>query len=227
MLGLLQACIFNFSGINGSGILITTEKTVDSFEKITISSSADVVFFEAENSRVVITVDDNLIDFLEIESIDNILEIGTQHGSYSFTEFKVEVYGAVPNTIIINGSGSFVNEQEFAVPFFTLVISGSGTILNRVACETYSAVISGSGRILLEGSAESLEIQLSGSGQFSGIEFQTNRTIASLSGSGNIEIFANEFLEANISGSGNILYRGDAKLQTRVSGLGTISSYSF
>ncbi|MDR0797013.1 MAG: DUF2807 domain-containing protein [Tannerella sp.] len=215
------SCTF-FLPIKGNGNLVTSEKTVPAFEKISVSSSAEVRFHASQEYRAVVTVDENLDEYVEIVSKNNALNIGTKSGSYSFTKFSVDIYCPILSGVSVSGSGSFKNMDEITVSTFETSVSGSGKIEGTVKCEKFSARISGSGKINVGGNSKDADIGISGSGRYNGNDFIVNNATVRISGSGNADVHVTENLKANISGSGGINYRGEPKTDTKVSGSGRI-----
>jgi len=227
IIGFLGGCSLvniNINLIRGNGNLITSEKSVSSFEKINISDSAEVRFKTSQEYRTVVTVDSNLLEYTEIDTKDNTLNIGAKRGSYSFTKYLVEVYCPAVNSVSISGSGRFSGEDSIKVPAFTSNISGSGRIEGAVESETFSVKISGSGNIKVTGNSGDSDIDISGSGSFNGNDFVINKAAVRISGSGKANVNVSEYLNANISGSGNINYRGSPKIDSKISGSGRLKS---
>jgi hypothetical protein len=202
--------------------VITSEKTVSEFDKIRVSSSSVVRFHASQEYRAVVTVDENLDEFVEIVTKNNVLNIGTKNGSYSFTKNLVDVYCPVITGVSMSGSGSFENTEKITAPSFETTVSGSGRINAAIDCENFSGKISGSGAIALTGNCKDADIVISGSGKFNGNDFNINNATVRVSGSGSVSICVSDNLSANISGSGGISYRGDPKIESKVSGSGRI-----
>ncbi|MCL2130090.1 MAG: DUF2807 domain-containing protein, partial [Treponema sp.] len=72
------------------------------------------------------------------------------------------------------------------------------------------------------GNADDMELVISGFGNFNAGEFRTNNAVVQISGSGRINIWAEETLKANVSGSGRLIYRGNPKIDYRGSGSGRL-----
>jgi hypothetical protein len=208
--------------IRGNGNLITSEKSVSSFEKINISGSAEVRFYEGQEYRVIVNVDSNLLEYTEIDTRGNTLNIGVKRGSYSFTKYLVVIYCPVLNSVSISGSGRFIGMDSINVSAFISNISGSGRIEGKIYSDTFSAKISGSGKIIVTGNGKDSDIDISGSGSFNGNEFSINKAAVHISGSGKANINVSENLNVNISGSGVINYHGDPKIDSKVSGFGRL-----
>ena len=196
-----QSCSI-IAPIKGNGNLITSEKTVSAFEKISNTGSAEVRFHASEGYRVVITVDENLDEYVEISTENNVLNIGTKRNSNcSFTKFLVDVYCPVITSVSITGSGNFGGNIE---------------------CDNFTANITGSGNITVSGKSENANIVITGSGNFSGNEFYIKDATVRITGSSSANICVEDNLKATITGSGGINYRGEPKVESKVTGSGKI-----
>jgi hypothetical protein len=201
----------------GNGSIITSERTVSAFERINSSGTAIVRFHAGDEFRVVLTVDENLEEYIEITTRGNTLNIGTRSGSFSFTRFIVDVYAPTLSGVSVSGSGRFENFEKITVPAFEATVSGSGRITGIIESERFSTTISGSGRVTVLGSSQNLDVRISGSGRFIGNEFVTNNATARISGSGGADIYVTDNLNVNISGSGSVTYRGNPRIDSRIS----------
>ena len=209
--------------IKGNGNLLTSEKSVSSFEKIAVHGFAEVLFYASEEHRVVVTVDENLENFVEIFTKNNTLNIDVKKNvSCSFTKYLVEVYSPVLTGVSLDGLGTFEAMDYIVASKFETSISGSGTIKGAIECENFSAKISGLGGMTITGNSKNANISISGSGKFSGEEFETRDATVNISGLGNVYIGVTDNLKVNISGSGNLHYSGEPKIDSKVSGLGKI-----
>jgi len=223
IVGIFGGCFLDNSyTVRGNGNITTSEKSVSSFEKINISGSAEVHFYASQEYRTFVTVDSNLLEYLEIDTKGNTLNIGTKSGNLKFTKYLVEVYCPAVNSVSISGSGRFAGMDDINVSAFTLNISGSGRIEGTIKSETFAAKISGSGSIMLIGNGDDSDIDISGSGSFNGNEFSINKAAVRISGSGKANVNVSEYLNAKISGSGNINYRGNPKIDSKISGSGRL-----
>ena len=70
--------------ITGSGNVITREEAVTGFDKVDISQSFNVDITQGENYRVVIRVDDNLVEYLNIVKQGSTLKIGLDPNRFIF-----------------------------------------------------------------------------------------------------------------------------------------------
>jgi len=226
-------CIFAFGSsceieyndtVKGNGNLLTSEKTVSKFEKIVTSGSVEVNYYTSEDYRVVVTIDENLHEYLEIFTQNNTLNIGFKRNvSFSkITKYLVEIYSPVLSGVSADGFIEFEGMDVITTTTFQTKISGSGKIKGAIECENFSAKIEGFGEMTITGSSKDAHIDISGSGIFNGEKFITKSTTVNISGFGNVFIFVIDNLKANISGSGTLYYWGDPKVETSISGFGKI-----
>ena len=207
----------------GCGNIVSSERTVSAFEEINVGSSAAVRFHVGDEFRVVVSIDENLYEYVETVTRSNTLRIGTtRRDSFSPTQFVVDVYAPTLSGVTVSGAGRFENTETLIVPNFEINVSGAGRITSAVESDSFTATISGSGRITAFGSSQNVVIRISGSGRFLGSEFITNNTTAHISGSGNAELYVIDNLNATVSGSGRIRYQGNPRVDSRVTGSGRI-----
>ncbi len=128
------------------------------------------------------------------------------------------------NEVTLSGSGDTVWEKTIETRNFSTNLSGSGDITLALNAEEVSAAMSGSGDINLSGKTINFEVKISGSGDIKAYDLIADNVKASISGSADISVTANEMLTARVSGSGDIRYKGDPKkIVAKSSGSGDIT----
>jgi len=227
-IGIFFACLSCSTGmfvIRGNGKLITSERSVSSFDRISIHSSAEVRYYLSDEYRAIVTVDSNLDDYAEIYTRGNALNIGNKRGypHPMFTKYTVEVYGPALTGVSVSGAGSFTGNDTITASVFDTNVSGSGMIEGSIECNRFSADISGSGEIKVSGNGNKSDIDISGSGIFRGTNFPVSNATVHISGSGKANVYVTDNLDANISGAGIINYQGAPKIKSSVSGSGRIN----
>ena len=210
--------------IKGDGNIVSSEKTVSTFEKIVCEGFVEVRFHSSEKYRAVVTVDANLDEYVDISTRNNVLNIGTKRGhDYKFTKFLVDVYCPALKGVSMSGSGRFESVEKIIASTFETSVSGSGRIEGTIECDNFSGRISGSGRISVGGISKDVNVIISGSGNFNGSQFSAKNATVNVSGSGKASICVEDNLRAGVSGSGGIDYCGEpGKVDTNVSGSGRI-----
>ena len=210
------------AGVN----IVSTEIAVSSFERINISSNANVRFHLADEHRVVVSIDENFVERLDIRTArNNTLNIGVSgRNTNRITRFVVDVYSPRVTNVSISGAGTFTTVDAISVPRFEVSVSGSGRMSGMIETTNFAGSVSGSGNISVLGNARSANVTVSGSGSFDGDRFLVRNTTVNVSGSGSANVYAVESLNARVSGSGSVIYRGEpSNINTQVSGSGRIT----
>jgi hypothetical protein len=228
-------------------LLFTTTFSVIAKTEITISSSKiaddrDVKNFNGVAAggpiNVVITLgstescrfegDADAISTLITEVKGNVLVIRPQN-SWTSWEHKYEnkkitayVTAKTITSLTMSGSGSMSVKGNVNSKTLATTLSGSGTITASTNVDDFNGVISGSGKLNITGSADDAKIVISGSGNFSGKGLSVNNLSTTVSGSGTIDIKADQTIKAVISGSGNVNYSGNATVEKTVIGSGRV-----
>jgi len=127
------------------------------------------------------------------------------------------------NSLTMSGDGSIRVTGRIDGGEFATTLSGSGSITADVEATQLTAVISGSGTINMKGEADKADVTISGSGRFAGKSFAAQSLSTKISGSGIINIQAQDHIKALIVGSGQVLYTGSATVDKKVIGSGGVS----
>lgn len=227
----LFALVFAVSSCKKSGIFcdkaegaIVTE-TLD-MPEITAAHScidANIIFTYNEGHSVTVTAQQSVIDNLTRDVKDGEWNIDFDKCMRQHEQITIEIGTPTLTGIAISGSGSAWTENHYpGQGNIDLKISGSGDITVDAEAAHLITKISGSGDIALIGSAVSNNIKISGSGDIRAYEMPTDDVTTKISGSGNIEVYANDKLDATISGSGSVFYKGHPSVSTSITGSGEV-----
>jgi hypothetical protein len=125
-----------------------------------------------------------------------------------------------------SGSGTIDGGVIHGATTLKIRHSSSGLVKSIVyGGSTVDAVLSGSGQVELMGNAVMASYTLNSSGKIDALELRAEDVEASNTGSGNIWLFATEFLKVVITGSGDVIYRGEPTLNYNITGSGRLRRY--
>ena len=248
MLILLNSCIEGIMFLKGNGIEETEIRRTGSFLNVENTTSVDVIYKKADTTGVVITGDENLIEYIVTETYDNTLEIKfrndgihlnfKEHPLITITSPRLEkaiisgsgaffADGMTGNTVTLKMSGSGdISVENVTSDNLITIISGSGNV-SIPDCQNISSdlFISGSGKINISGNSTSCNIKITGSGEVYTENFFLKTASVIISGSGNSYINTELELNAILSGSGNIYLKGNPVINKTISGSGRIIKY--
>ena len=245
--GLFLILLAGCSVVNGSGNVVTDERSVDDFDAINLTINADITIRQGENTFLTIKGEDNIIERVEtvvqgkrltIRSRDqgimtilrNTKPIEITLSTPNVEEFNISGSGNIYATelksdnmgISISGSGNVMLDQ-LESDKVNLRISGSGDFSSdALIADSLEIDISGSGDVKTRGRVNQADLTISGSGTIESGSMSTNAADIRVSGSGEVTIWAKETLDIRVSGSGDVSYYGNPQLDEDVSGSGNV-----
>ena len=206
--------------IKGNGNVITETRTTTSYESIKVSGFFDVDLVSGKEGSITIKGEENILDYIDVEVVDNVLKIGTEKGyNFKLSPGK-SVHITIPfesiNGLVLSGSGDIVSKDVIKTDAFDAKLSGSGDLKLAVDAQKFNMSLSGSG--------DDFSSSISGSGDINASDLKSKTVSVSISGSGDTKVSCSESLYARVSGSGDIVYYGNpTKKDTKVNGSGEIS----
>ena len=213
--------------VTGKGPVVTESRQTASFDGIELRFSADVFFTQANDYKVELQSQENILDEIETTVINNNLVIRTRHSDTRFrTNDGIQIFVSGPNvrSFTVDGSGYLETKNAITPANLQLRVKGSGNIkVNNATTTKVNAEIDGSGMIAVtSGTANEASANIEGSGLIDITGIMVKDADASVRGSGNISLFATQTLQANISGSGTIFYKGSPAVTKHISGSGSV-----
>ncbi|NNE02332.1 MAG: DUF2807 domain-containing protein [Eudoraea sp.] len=216
--------------VKGNGKVITEERSTGDYNSIAIAGWFDVALVDGREGDITLEGEENLLEYIVTEVKNGKLSVKVKKGYYlkpsSWDKGNINV--TIPfesiNAVTMSGSGDIVGKKTIKAVDFNASMSGSGDMELTIEATNTSVSVSGSGDMELEGASENLEIQISGSGDIKAYGLSADNVTATVSGSADIKVTANEMLKARVSGSGDIYYKGNPKkVDSKTSGSGDIS----
>ena len=125
-----------------------------------------------------------------------------------------------------SGSGTINVGTVFHAYRFHINHSSSGSVSSQlIGGDVVETKLTGSGRIELEGDAVNAEYRLESSGKIDAVNLEISEANVTITGSGKVYVYANDFLDVVITGSGDVYYRGDPRITQSITGSGSVRRY--
>ncbi|MDH3890461.1 MAG: DUF2807 domain-containing protein [candidate division Zixibacteria bacterium] len=211
------------STIKGSGVLETESRTVGDFDELTLSAAGKVNITFGVPQSVTVTVDDNIMPYLQTGHSGSHLDIRVQDGIDARDyDLVVDLVVADLKALELAGVGSMGGHNTLQTEHIDLALTGAGTIDLDVEVSTVSTLFSGPGSLTLTGTADTHTCEMSSAGDLHAFELSTGTTDVTLSGVGSAEVNVSESLDANLSGLGSVYYRGNPTITGTDTGLGGV-----
>lgn len=189
--------------IGDDGPRTTQTRDVADFTRIDNRDSVDVRLDVGEPQRVQVRAGEKAIDDVRTEVRDGTLHLTFDHDGFGGSDVVVEA----------------------SVPKLTgIEASGSGDIdADGIDADAFEVRSDGSADIALAGTAGRLALDLDGSGEADLAGLAAREARVAVSGSGDVDVRADERLEVDVDGSGDVRYHGDPALTQHVDGSGELS----
>jgi len=207
--------------VPGSGVALTEEREITSFEHLSVSAGVDVVVTCGGDPTLSLTSDDNIVPLIRTTVVGDTLKIESDHNLQPNTRSVVNVTVPQLSSISVAGSGD-VSVKGMQTTDAGFSVSGSGTVTGDVNATSIDVSVAGSGDVTLSGQSGSADVSIAGSGNANLTRVQADNVSVSIAGSGDVDIHANKRLDISIAGSGSVTYSGAAVVERTVLGSGDI-----
>jgi DUF4097 and DUF4098 domain-containing protein YvlB len=218
----LNAC----KKVVGKGPVVSETRTTREFSEIDFGVPGEVIFHEANDVKIEIEAQRNIIDIIEtyVSGDELKIKVRDNRNISSSENIRITVHAPGVHSLRLSGSGILTVPGDFSPTNADLRLSGSGKIkMNSINTDILEIRLSGSGKIeVLDGSAVNEIIAVSGSGDVDLQNVEGEKANTQTSGSGNIKLNASKELEVKISGSGDVYYTGNPEINVSVSGSGRL-----
>ena len=212
--------------IKGNGKVITKEYQFADFDKISFVGSAEFTYEQS----VTVTIDENLLPYLEVKVKGRELHIGPKtegmlgrSKDLRPTVFKIKGNSKTLEEVNLAGSGSFKADQMVRTKELELNLSGSGTMrIAMLQADELEGNVAGSGNLIVKGKVREAKFNIAGSGDVKADACEAEEVEGNIAGSGDLEAYATRKLKGNIVGSGDIYYKGDPKVESSCLGSGKV-----
>ncbi len=236
----------NFRVVRGSGDVITEDRDVSGFDRVSLSFAGRMTITQGDEESLTIEAEDNVMELIETEVRNGKLSIGlernysvitTETVHYTLTvkdltelaisgAADIEIGDLVTDSleVKISGAGN-IEFDSLETGSLEIDISGAGDIeVNDLTAETLRVDLSGAGSIEVSGTVTDQVVSMSGLGSYDGRDLESETCEVSLSGAGSATVWATESLEVDISGAGSVNYYGNPSVDSSISGLGDLDN---
>ena len=193
------------SDIIGSGDIVSKTFDLQDFFAIDAGYGFSLAVTQGDEYSLAVSVDDNVLDRLDVRKDGDTLKIGLDPGGYARMNLVARVTMPSLNSVEFSGGTR-------------------GEISGFTSTHDFEVVLSGGSWAIIEGSAGDLVIDASGGSTFNFSEFTVNDADVVLSGGSNGSVYVGGRLDADLSGGAHLDYYGDPELGTiETSSAATIS----
>jgi len=204
--------------VEGNGNIISKEIGVNSFVRLHVSLSGKVELVQADEEKVVIETDENLMDYMQIENSGRTLYVTTE-GKWrvpGFTSLKVTIYYRQLYTIYYASEKSSLvcaNTLRSGEPVEIKIYSDKSTSSLDIDAAQVKLITACVGNVEIKGACNLLEINAKSQGNLDAKNMKAQNVVLKNYSQGDIDLFADETLTISNYGQGNIHYWGKGLLK--------------
>ena len=189
-------------GIRGNGHMVTREEKLDPFVNVD-AGGAFRIDWRSGPPAVSVTMDENLMQYLELEVRDRVLYIRTTRNIRPSHSIRLALTSNALEGASFSGASQLTAHQ----------LTGS-----RFYLET-----TGASKATLDGAVDELVANLTGASNLHAESLQTKKAQVSVTGAGNAQIAVSDSLKVSITGAGKVEYIGNPPhLEREITGAGSI-----
>jgi len=210
--------------VGGDGNLSVQSRNVGGFEKVEVTGPMDVELVQGSFQPVRVESDQNLQEYILVETRGNTLHIGTKRGTNIRPKAGWKIYVSAPDYrgIDVTGSGDVIAKGRLTGQRLNIGVTGSGNVHLDLDMPEVAADITGSGTVHLKGTTRSFRSEITGSGDIRAYDLMSEETKVEIAGSGDAQVFASKQLKVDIAGSGDVAYKGTAAVSKTIHGSGSV-----
>lgn len=208
---LFGSCNFNLdlgeNNITGSGNVVSKERNLTAFDKITVTKGLDCEVTQGNTFSVIVEADDNLVNNITTKVVNGTLEIDSKYNSYTnVTSKKVKVQLPKISGLEATGAASIKTSNEIKGNNIILSSSSAGYLEANVNSENVSLESNSGSTLNASGKAINLNADGSSGSHIKASKLLANNITSESSSGSSIEVFPIIKLTAQASSGGNIQY---------------------
>jgi putative autotransporter adhesin-like protein len=192
----------DIGGIRGNGHLVTEQRNVDPFVNVETDGAFRVEWHSGGPSAS-ITVDENLMQYVEMEVRDRVLHVRTTRSVRPTHSIRLALTSNALEGASFSGA-SRLNAHQLSGTKFYLETTGASNVV-------------------LDGAVDELVANLTGASDLRAESLQTKTAELSVTGAGDARVAVSDTLKVSITGAGKVEYIGNpAHIEREITGAGSI-----
>lgn len=210
-------------GIQGSGRMVESRFVLDDFTSVNAAYTCDVTISRGDSFSIIVTIDDNILPYLETYLSGNTLHIDLQSGHY-YNNINFKAVVTMPYISSLNLSGAseaVVRDFENSGDFRVNISGASHGEIHFVSSQNILCEVSGASNLTVhsENSAGNVSIECSGASISDLRNITAHQGSVNISGASRAYVNLSGRLKGTVSGASTLYYRGTpAGIDVNVSG---------
>jgi hypothetical protein len=223
---LLPGCVIVHSSptITGSGHLVDKVYDFVGFSRVSAGSAFQVRIARGERCAVAVTVDDNLLELVEVTQSKETLRIGLKPNvSIRQATLRADVTMPALSGLHLGGATRTTVEGFESDGPIEMDLHGASHLQGDIRTGAARVEVSGASHVDLQGSARSLKVRASGASHLNLERLDSDNAAVTASGASHVTVNVHGTLDVNASGASSVRYVGaPASVNARTSGASSV-----
>jgi hypothetical protein len=197
--------------------VVVHEERFSGFDRVKVSHAFRASINQGDTFSVVVSIDDNLVEYLDVAKRGRTLVIGLKPDMrLSLQGVTMEAEVSMPYLTGLDLSGAsrvavngFRSDEDLDVR-----LSGAGKLQGDIEAGDMRLDISGAGRVMLKGSADDLRVDASGASNVDLSSVEVGQAEVDASGASEVTVNVAGKLDAKASGGSWVRYLGSPARET-------------
>lgn len=213
------------SGVKGNGEVVEESRDVtEDFTAVMASEGLDVYVTQADDFKIRVEADENVIDLIGTDIKNGKLKI---HAIKNIGRATKKIYVRLPviTALEANSGADLLGDGLIEAEKIQLDANSGADIRLELVADQINADCSSGAGIRLSGQANILYADASSGSNIKAIEMETKVCRANASSGADINVKVLDELTADASSGADIRYSGDPQVETRKSASGSVHKY--
>lgn len=207
LVALWVASLVGCGGMHGNGRVVTRELEPGSFTQATVGSGLEATVSVAPTPSLRVSVEENLLEYLEVQVADGRLEARVRPGVWVVPTRPVQITTTTPRLERVEASG------------------GSTVDASGMSVDTFTVQASGGSRVQLRGSTRALEVAASGGSKVEGRDLMAQELQVEASGGSTMVATVTQSVRGELSGGSVLECHGQPAMRQVVTSGGSMVVY--
>lgn len=188
----------NLQDIRGSGVIVSEEFDTADFDRAEIAGVWEATINQADEHRVVVHIDDNLLKHVDVEVDDGVLKVDLDRGLSFFGTMRVSI--DTPTLIGVESSGA------------------STTVLDNIDSPTFTIKVDGASTVVGHGTATALDVEVNGASFVDLSDVEATAAKVDVNGASSVDLTGAQTVEGDANGASEVIVATGARVQIESSG---------
>lgn len=226
---LLSGCfpiVIGGEQVVGSGRSVTEEYDFSGFTRVNVGSAFEVDVTQGDDYAVSVTVDDNIVQYLEVRLDGDTLRIGlrpTIRFGFGNTVLRAEITMPEMEGLDLSGATRTRVRGFSSDKMLDVEVSGASTLTGDISSGEMNIEASGASRVELSGETGALDARASGASTLRLQDLASTDTRVNASGASTVVVNPSGRLTGDASGASTVRYAGSpSTVQVNTSGASSV-----